>query len=278
MTSPGFTALPDGRFSDEGTIPTTFAGTPSSATTCIAASTAAPPDMSNFMSSMPEAGLMEMPPASKVRPLPTRTSGGSPSVPPRCSRTIRRASSVDPLETARIACIPSRRRASSSNTVTESPSSPATRSASAARCEGVARLPGRDWSVRAKFSPRATISPTRAPSASSPASPSPKRSARSTGAGGSSSTGRFSSVKRHAARVAPSAAACARAASVMASSGPSQSAIPSRRSRSARRTPRADSLRTCSVSSASGLPRPRSATLLGPRSPPYRRTSSPALP
>ena len=33
---------------------------------------AAPPDISYFIFSMPSAGLMEMPPVSKVTPLPTR--------------------------------------------------------------------------------------------------------------------------------------------------------------------------------------------------------------
>ena len=36
----------------------------------IAPSTAAPPPMSYFIFSMPSAGLMEMPPVSKVTPLP----------------------------------------------------------------------------------------------------------------------------------------------------------------------------------------------------------------
>jgi hypothetical protein len=37
---------------------------------CIAPSTAAPPDMSYFIFSMPSAGLSEMPPVSNVMPLP----------------------------------------------------------------------------------------------------------------------------------------------------------------------------------------------------------------
>ena len=36
--------------------------------------TAAAPPMSDFMSSMPAAGLIEMPPESKVMPLPTRAT------------------------------------------------------------------------------------------------------------------------------------------------------------------------------------------------------------
>ena len=95
-TSPGFTALPDGRFSEDGTMPTTFRGGESSPMALIAPMTAAPPDMSNFMSSIFAAGLMEMPPASKVSPFPTSTNGGSPSPPPRCSSTIRRGSWTDP--------------------------------------------------------------------------------------------------------------------------------------------------------------------------------------
>jgi hypothetical protein len=38
--------------------------------------------MSYFMSSMPPAGLIEMPPVSKHTPLPTSATGASPSGPP----------------------------------------------------------------------------------------------------------------------------------------------------------------------------------------------------
>jgi hypothetical protein len=43
------------------------------ATAAIRAITLAAPPMSPFISSMPGAGLMQMPPVSKVRPLPTKT-------------------------------------------------------------------------------------------------------------------------------------------------------------------------------------------------------------
>ena len=62
--------------------------------------TAAPPDMSSFMRSMPSAGLIEMPPESNVMPLPTSPStgvvgraGGS------CRSTIRRGGSALPCAT-----------------------------------------------------------------------------------------------------------------------------------------------------------------------------------
>jgi hypothetical protein len=50
----------------------------------MAPKTAAAPAMSPFMSSMPAAGLIEMPPVSKHTPLPISASGGrSPLPPPR---------------------------------------------------------------------------------------------------------------------------------------------------------------------------------------------------
>ena len=50
----------------------------SSAIASIAPTTAAPPPMSDFIISMFCAGLMEMPPLSKVMPLPTSPSIGPP--------------------------------------------------------------------------------------------------------------------------------------------------------------------------------------------------------
>ena len=43
------------------------------ATAAMSATTLAAPPMSPFISSMPGAGLMQMPPVSNVRPLPTKT-------------------------------------------------------------------------------------------------------------------------------------------------------------------------------------------------------------
>ena len=73
--SPGLLALPSGRFSVAGMMPTTLIGSLSWATALNAPSTLAAPLMSYFISSISAAGLREMPPASKVTPLPTSTTG-----------------------------------------------------------------------------------------------------------------------------------------------------------------------------------------------------------
>ena len=74
--SPGRIAWPDGMFSVAPTTPITRTGSPSRAIAPTAATTAAPPDMSNFISCIFAAGLIEMPPVSKVTALPTRPSTG----------------------------------------------------------------------------------------------------------------------------------------------------------------------------------------------------------
>ena len=81
--SPGLLAAPSGRFSEAGTTPMRLIGSSSSQAARMAPRTLAPPHMSYFISSMSAAGLIEMPPASKVRPLPTRTTGLAPVLPPR---------------------------------------------------------------------------------------------------------------------------------------------------------------------------------------------------
>ena len=53
-----------------------------SATAFMVPSTLAAPHMSNFISSISGAGLSEMPPVSKVMPLPTSTTGFSSALPP----------------------------------------------------------------------------------------------------------------------------------------------------------------------------------------------------
>ena len=58
-------------FSVIGTTPTTLIGALSRAMALNAPITAAPPAMSSFIRSMPSAGLIEMPPVSKVMPFPT---------------------------------------------------------------------------------------------------------------------------------------------------------------------------------------------------------------
>ena len=81
MMSPGLVAVPLGMFSVEGTTATRSSGRPSSAIAATASSTAAPPDMSIFISSIFAEGLIEIPPVSKVTALPTSPSVG-PEPPP----------------------------------------------------------------------------------------------------------------------------------------------------------------------------------------------------
>jgi hypothetical protein len=69
--SPGLTERPLGMFSVAGTTAVMRAGRPSAAIAPIASMTAAPPDMSNFISCIFPAGLIEIPPVSKVTALPT---------------------------------------------------------------------------------------------------------------------------------------------------------------------------------------------------------------
>ena len=56
--------------------------------------------MSPFMSSMPPPGLIEMPPVSKVTPLPTKASGLPSTPPPRQRITTTRDSWAEPLADA----------------------------------------------------------------------------------------------------------------------------------------------------------------------------------
>ena len=65
-------AVPEGMFSAMHSQPVTLTGRPRPATARTAFSTAAAPAMSHFMVTMPAPGLMEIPPVSKVMPLPTR--------------------------------------------------------------------------------------------------------------------------------------------------------------------------------------------------------------
>ena len=74
-TSPGRCAVDDGMFSTSPTTPTalTFALRPARA--FISPMTTPEPPISHFMSSMPPAGFIEIPPVSNVTPLPTKAMG-----------------------------------------------------------------------------------------------------------------------------------------------------------------------------------------------------------
>ena len=73
--SPGRCALPSGMFSTRPMTPTALTLALRAASACIRPTTQAAPPMSPFMSSMPPAGLIEMPPVSKQTPLPTKATG-----------------------------------------------------------------------------------------------------------------------------------------------------------------------------------------------------------
>ncbi len=73
--SPGRCALPSGMFSTRPMTPTALTFALRAASACISPVTQAAPAMSPFMSSMPAAGLIEMPPVSKHTPLPMKATG-----------------------------------------------------------------------------------------------------------------------------------------------------------------------------------------------------------
>ena len=75
-------ALPPGMFSVAGTITVRLIGRAMRATACMVPSTLAAPHMSYFISSISAPGFSEMPPVSKVTPLPTRTTGFSLALAP----------------------------------------------------------------------------------------------------------------------------------------------------------------------------------------------------
>ena len=69
--------------------------------------TQAAPAMSPFMSSMPAAGLIEMPPVSKQTPLPMKVTGAAPRLPPFQRMTTARLSCCEPWPTPSSAFMPS---------------------------------------------------------------------------------------------------------------------------------------------------------------------------
>ena len=89
--SPGRWALPSTAcFRRSPMMPTTLTFALRAASACISPVTAAAPPMSPFMSSMPAAGLIELPPVSNTTPLPTKATGLSLALPPFHCMTTRR--------------------------------------------------------------------------------------------------------------------------------------------------------------------------------------------
>jgi len=98
--SPGLVARPLGRFSVAGMMATTLARSLRPAQARSVPNTPAAPHMSYFISSMDLLGLIEMPPLSKVTPLPTSTTGLVLGGPFRYSAMISLGASSLPLATA----------------------------------------------------------------------------------------------------------------------------------------------------------------------------------
>ena len=99
-TSPGLTALLEGMFSQLGINPTTLTLGLNTDSALKTPNTLAAPHMSNFISSISLAGLMEIPPVSKVMPLPTKTVGATAFAAPKYLSTIKRSGSAEPCATA----------------------------------------------------------------------------------------------------------------------------------------------------------------------------------
>ena len=182
-TSPGRCALSPSMFSTRPTRPTTFTFALRPASAAMAPTTAAAPAMSHFMSSMPPAGLMEMPPLSKVTPLPTKATG-LPSPPAPCQDiTTMRGSRALPSETPISMPKPSFSSSAGPNTSTATPSCSRLRQRSAISA-GNSTLAGSLARSRARNTPRATGS-SAAHSAVAPAG-SPHRTRRAVSLGLSS--------------------------------------------------------------------------------------------
>ena len=114
--------------------------------------TAAPPAMSSFIRSMPSADLIEMPPVSKVIPLPTSPSRGFAGAPGGSYRkTMSRGGSLLPRATPSSRPMPSSAIIRSSRISTFTPASPAMAAARIANSRGVSVFPGSLASSRARL-------------------------------------------------------------------------------------------------------------------------------
>ena len=158
-------------FSTSPTRPTTFARACRAATARMAPNTAAAPAMSYFISSMPPAGLIEMPPVSKQTPLPTSATGASPSAPPFQRMIATKGGCTLPWATPSSAPMPIFSSAALSSTSTSSPSLAVPAQASA-KAAGVRTFAGSLTRSRAE----ATTAAMRPADSTGPAaSPSRKR-------------------------------------------------------------------------------------------------------
>jgi hypothetical protein len=113
--------------------------------------------MSPFMSSMPPAGLMEMPPVSNTTPLPMKATGLSLALPPFHFITTRRGGRTEPWATPSSAPMPSFFISFSVRMSISTPSADSA-SARAANSTGPRILAGSLTRSRASMMPRATAS------------------------------------------------------------------------------------------------------------------------
>src|ERR1700724_3398285 len=119
--SPGRCALPSGMFSTRPMAPTALTLALRAASACMRPTTQAAPAMSPFISSMPDAGLIDMPPVSKHTPLPMKATGAAPRLPPFQRMTTTFDSCTEPWPTPSSAPMPSFFMAATSSTSTPQP-------------------------------------------------------------------------------------------------------------------------------------------------------------
>ncbi len=119
--SPGRCALPSGMFSTMPMTPTALTLALRAPSAWSSPVTAAAPPMSPFMSSMPPAGLIEMPPVSKTTPLPTKATGASFALPPFQRMIASRGGRAEPCATPSSARMPSFFICASPSTSTSTP-------------------------------------------------------------------------------------------------------------------------------------------------------------
>src|SRR6266508_6232239 len=169
-TSPGRSAVPLGRFSDDGIAAITFTRGFSSAMARRAARTAAAPPMSAFIHSMPLASLIESPPESNVMPLPVSAMGGSAFLPPAYVISMSRGGFSLPCPTPRTPPNPPFSRSDLLQIFTSRPVSLAILVASLARKSGVASPAGVFTRSRAQATLSERISARRIASRTSRAS------------------------------------------------------------------------------------------------------------
>ena len=142
-------------FSTMPMAPTTLTRALRAASACRVPTTAAAPPMSPFMSSMPPADLIEMPPESNTTPLPMKATGASPAGPPFQRITTTRGSRTEPCATASSAPMPSSRIRAGSSTSTSTPSLVSSE-ARRANSSGVRTFGGSLIRSRASVTPSAT--------------------------------------------------------------------------------------------------------------------------